>query len=48
MKEICSPAHTDRVFWDLTGPKDNSKADSDGETDWKRSLWRSLDGKVAW
>lgn len=32
----------------LAGSKDHRETDSDGEADWKRSLRRSLDGKVAW
>lgn len=36
------------MLGDFTGPEDDSKANSDGETDRKRSLWGSLDGKVAW
>lgn len=34
--------------WNFTGSKNHRKTDSDDKADWKRSLWRSLDGKVAW
>lgn len=37
--------HPSRLF---AGSKDHREADPDGEADWKRSLRRSLDGKVAW
>lgn len=43
VEQVVTPAS-----WHFTGSKDHRKTDSDGKADWKRSLWRSLDGKVAW
>lgn len=40
-------ARCNRPSRHFTGSKDHRKTDSDGKADWKRSLWRSLDGKVA-
>lgn len=35
------------VLDSFVGAKDNSKADSNGETDWQRAVWGSMDGQVA-